>query len=105
MPFIAMITVVPVLFVGFIGQYNYTTLIIGGFFLGVAGTSFAVGVPYVNRWFPKESRGSAIGVYGMGMIGTAISAFTTVPLHNISRSCRSSSPPSSSSSTRSSPTR
>ena len=84
MPFIAMITVVPVLFVGFIGQYNYTTLIIGGFFLGVAGTSFAVGVPYVNRWFPKESRGSAIGVYGMGMIGTAISAFTTVPLHNIS---------------------
>src|SRR5699024_9173775 len=75
--------VIPVLFIGFIGQYNYATLIVGGFFLGVAGTSFAVGVPYVNRWFPKESRGSAIGVYGMGMGGTAIAAFTTVPLHNI----------------------
>lgn len=83
MSFIALITVIPVLFVGFIGQYNYATLIVGGFFLGVAGTSFAVGVPYVNRWFPKESRGSAIGVYGMGMGGTAIAAFTTVPLHNI----------------------
>ena len=83
MSFIALITVIPVLFVGFIGQYNYATLIVGGFFLGVAGTSFAVGVPYVNRWFPKESRGSAIGVYGMGMGGTAIAAFTTVPLYNI----------------------
>lgn len=83
MPFIAIITVIPVLFVGFVGQYTYATLIVGGFFLGVAGTSFAVGVPYVNRWFPKESRGSAIGIYGMGMIGTAIAAFTTVPLHSI----------------------
>ena len=83
MSFIALITVIPVLFIGFIGQYNYATLLVGGFFLGVAGTSFAVGVPYVNRWFPKESRGSAIGVYGMGMGGTAIAAFTTVPLHNI----------------------
>jgi NNP family nitrate/nitrite transporter-like MFS transporter len=83
MSFIALITVIPVLFVGFIGQYNFATLIVGGFFLGIAGTSFAVGVPYVNRWFPKESRGSAIGIYGVGMGGTAIAAFTTVPLHNI----------------------
>src|SRR5699024_11884968 len=81
MSFFALPTLIPVLFIGFIGQYNYATLIGGGFFLGVAGTSFAVGVPYVNRWFPKESRGSAIGVYGMGMGGTAIAAFTTVPLH------------------------
>ena len=49
MSFIAIITVIPVLFVGFIGQYTYPALIVGGFFLGVAGTSFAVGVPYVNR--------------------------------------------------------
>jgi NNP family nitrate/nitrite transporter-like MFS transporter len=83
MSFIAIITVIPVLFVGFIGQYTYPALIVGGFFLGVAGTSFAVGVPYVNRWFTRESRGSAIGVYGIGMGGTAIAAFTTVPLHDI----------------------
>ena len=83
MSFIAIITVIPVLFVGFIGQYTYPALIVGGFFLGVAGTSFAVGVPYVNRWFTKESRGSAIGVYGIGMGGTAIAAFTTVPLHDV----------------------
>jgi MFS transporter, NNP family, nitrate/nitrite transporter len=82
MPTVSLITIVPVLFLGFIGQYNYVTLLVGGFFLGVAGTTFAIGVPYVNSWFPKESRGSAIGVYGMGMGGTAIAAFTTVPLFN-----------------------
>src|SRR5699024_10977130 len=61
--FPALITVMPVLFVGFIGQYSSATRIVGGFCLGVRGTSVAVGVRDVNRWFPKESRGSAIGVY------------------------------------------
>ncbi|WP_101652751.1 nitrate/nitrite transporter [Brevibacterium ihuae] len=83
MPLVSLITIVPVLFIGFVGQYTYVTLIVGGFFLGVAGTSFAIGVPYVNSWFPKESRGSAIGIYGMGMGGTAIAAFTTVPLYTV----------------------
>lgn len=80
MPLLSILTIIPVLFVGFIGQYNYATLIIGGFFLGIAGTTFAIGVPYVNSWFPPEKRGMATGVYGIGMGGTAISAFVTVPL-------------------------
>jgi NNP family nitrate/nitrite transporter-like MFS transporter len=37
-------------------------------------------VPFVNAWFPPERRGLAIGVFGMGMGGTAISALTTVKL-------------------------
>ncbi|WP_068402216.1 nitrate/nitrite transporter [Kribbia dieselivorans] len=81
MPLISLITVIPVLFLGFIGQYNYTTLLIGGFFLGIAGTTFAIGMPYVNAWFPPEKRGLATGIYGAGMGGTAISAFTTVRLY------------------------
>jgi MFS transporter, NNP family, nitrate/nitrite transporter len=52
------------------------TLLIGGFFLGVAGTAFAVGVPFVNAWFPPQRRGLAIGIFGAGMGGTAISALT-----------------------------
>ena len=55
-------------------------MLIGGFFLGVGGTAFAVGVPFVNAWFPPERRGLAIGVFGAGMGGTAISALTTVRL-------------------------
>ena len=40
----------------------------------------AVGVPFVNAWFPPEKRGLAVGVFGAGMGGTAISALTTVKL-------------------------
>ena len=83
MTLISLLTVIPVLFIGLYGQYQLWSLLLGGLFLGFGGTSFAIGVPYVNSWFPKEKRGSAIGVYGIGMGGTAIAAFTTVPLYNI----------------------
>lgn len=77
---VSLLTIIPVLFIGFVGQYTYATLLVGGFILGIGGTSFAIGVPYVNSWFPKARRGTATGIYGMGMGGTAIAAFTTVPL-------------------------
>ncbi|MGV9452484.1 MFS transporter [Streptomyces sp. NPDC003635] len=73
-------TVVPVLFLGLAGHSSLTALLIGGFFLGIGGTAFAVGVPFVSAWFPPERRGFAIGVFGTGMGGTAISALTTVKL-------------------------
>ncbi len=80
MPLISAISAIPVLFIGFFALDSYTLLLIGGFFLGIAGTVFAVGVPFVNAWFPPERRGLAIGVFGAGMGGTAISALTTVKL-------------------------
>lgn len=79
-PLVSVATIVPVLFIGLAGQRSLATLLIGGFFLGIGGTSFAVGVPFVNAWFPPERRGLAIGVFGVGMGGTAISALTTVKL-------------------------
>lgn len=79
-PAVSFATIVPVLFLGLAGHDSYATLLVGGFFLGIAGTAFAVGVPFVNAWFPPERRGFAIGVFGAGMGGTAISALTTVKL-------------------------
>jgi NNP family nitrate/nitrite transporter-like MFS transporter len=79
-PLVSAATVVPVLFIGLGGQDSLPSLLIGGFFLGVAGTAFAVGVPFVNAWFPPERRGLAIWIFGAGMGGTAISALTTVRL-------------------------
>ena len=79
-PLVSLLTVIPVLFLGLVGQFTYSTLLLGRFFLGIAGTTFAIGVPYVNAWFPPAKRGMATGLYGVGMGGTAISAFTTVPL-------------------------
>ena len=79
-PLISLISIVPVLFIGIAGQGSLASLLVGGFFLGIAGTVFAVGVPFVNAWFPPERRGLAIGIFGAGMGGTAISALTTVKL-------------------------
>jgi NNP family nitrate/nitrite transporter-like MFS transporter len=79
-PVVSFATIVPVLFLGLAGYRSLAALLTGGFFLGLAGTSFAVGVPFVNAWFPPQRRGFAIGIFGMGMGGTAISALTTVKL-------------------------
>ena len=54
---------------------SYQTLLVTGFFLGLAGSSFAVGVGFVSPWFPRERQGSALGVYGMGNIGQSIAVF------------------------------
>jgi len=78
-PAVSFLTILPVLFVGLFGD-TYLLLLIGGFFLGLGGTAFAVGVPLVNSWFPPARRGLALGIFGMGMGGTAVSAFTTVQL-------------------------
>ena len=56
---------------------SYPLLVAAGFLLGVAGTIFAVGVPFSSAWYPAPQRGFATGVFGMGMIGTAVSAFAT----------------------------
>ncbi|WP_067793609.1 nitrate/nitrite transporter [Actinomadura formosensis] len=77
-PVVSLLTIVPVLYLGLAGHSSLTALLVGGFFLGIAGTAFAVGVPFVNGWFPPERRGLAIGIFGAGMGGTAISALTTV---------------------------
>jgi NNP family nitrate/nitrite transporter-like MFS transporter len=79
-PVVSVATIVPVLYIGLLGQHSFAGLLVGGFFLGIGGTAFAIGVPFVNAWFPPERRGFAIGVFGAGMGGTAISALTTVKL-------------------------
>jgi MFS transporter, NNP family, nitrate/nitrite transporter len=69
---------VPVLLVAFAGSLkSYALLLAFGFFLGLAGTTFAVGIPFVNAWFEPARRGFATGVFGAGMGGTALSAFFT----------------------------
>ena len=55
---------------------TFASLVGFGFLLGFAGSSFAIGVPYVSRWYSKERQGFALGIYGMGMGGTVLSALT-----------------------------
>jgi NNP family nitrate/nitrite transporter-like MFS transporter len=60
--------------VGFAG--SYFALLGAGLILGTAGASFAVGVPFVAEWYEERRQGFALGIYGMGNIGTAVAAFS-----------------------------
>ncbi len=64
---------VPVALVPSTGSYQ--NLLIVALLLGMAGSSFAVGVGYVSRWYSMESQGSALGVYGLGNIGQSAAVF------------------------------
>lgn len=56
-------------------DHSFDSLLIWGPFLGLAGTSFPVGVALVAGWFPQQRLGFAVGVYGAGNIGQSISVF------------------------------
>ncbi|MCC6747959.1 MAG: NarK/NasA family nitrate transporter [Deltaproteobacteria bacterium] len=46
--------------------------LVGGLCFGLAGTSFSVGVAYTSLWFPKEKQGTALGIFGAGNAGAAV---------------------------------
>ncbi|MFP3548431.1 MFS transporter, partial [Rhizobium sp. SIMBA_035] len=66
---------VPVYIVSYATQL-WQFLVIG-LFLGCVGASFAVGTPYVARFFPPKRRGLAMGVFGPGTCGAAVNLFVT----------------------------
>ena len=62
--------------------HGYWALIAVGFLLGIAGSSFAIGVPFVANWYPAERQGFALGLYGMGNVGTAVAFFSAPAIVN-----------------------
>ncbi|HTH51702.1 MAG TPA: MFS transporter, partial [Pyrinomonadaceae bacterium] len=50
-------------------------MIVFALLLGLAGTTFPVGVGFTSRWYPPEKQGTALGVYGMGNIGQSVAVF------------------------------
>jgi NNP family nitrate/nitrite transporter-like MFS transporter len=58
---------------------SYQTLLLIAFFLGLAGSSFAIGVGFVSRRYAPERQGTAVGIYGVGNIGQSAVVFG-VPL-------------------------
>jgi MFS transporter, NNP family, nitrate/nitrite transporter len=54
---------------------QYWQLLAIGLLLGVVGASFAVGTPYCARFFPRDKRGFAMGVFGAGTTGAALNMF------------------------------
>jgi NNP family nitrate/nitrite transporter-like MFS transporter len=54
---------------------SYTQLLWLGVFIGMAGTSFAIGISFTAKWFTPDQQGTALGIYGMGNIGQSIAVF------------------------------
>jgi NNP family nitrate/nitrite transporter-like MFS transporter len=63
-------------------DHSYFSLLFWGFFLGVSGSSFAIGVAFVSRWHPPETQGTAVGIYGAGNIGQSLAVFCGPVLAN-----------------------
>lgn len=76
--FVLLGSVPPVLLVALGGTLGSYAVVLGaGLLLGIAGTVFAVGIPFVSAWYEPARRGFATGVFGAGMGGTALAAFLT----------------------------
>ncbi|MFZ3577274.1 MFS transporter [Virgibacillus sp. DJP39] len=54
---------------------SFADLLVGGLFLGIGGAVFAVGVTSLPKYYEKERHGFVNGIYGVGNIGTALTAF------------------------------
>ena len=51
---------------------SYIELLVYALFVGLAGTSFAVGIAWVSVWYPPERQGFALGMFGAGNVGASI---------------------------------
>jgi len=63
-------TVIPIWMISRATEYWH--FLFTSLFVGVAGGSFTVGIAYCARWFPKERQGLAMGIFGAGNTGAAI---------------------------------
>lgn len=54
---------------------SYPMALLAALGVGLAGGSFAVGIAYVSKWYPQEKQGTALGIFGMGNVGAAVTSF------------------------------
>ena len=54
---------------------KYWHFLVLGLFVGLSGGSFSVGISYCARWFSKQTQGLAMGIFGAGNAGAALTKF------------------------------
>ena len=59
---------------------KFSDFLVLGLFVGLAGGSFSVGIAYVARWFPRGRQGFAMGIFGAGNSGAALTKFVAPTL-------------------------
>lgn len=71
-------TVIPIWLISHATEY--WQFLVLGLFIGAAGGAFSVGISYVARWFPKKNQGFAMGIFGAGNAGAAVTKFVAPSL-------------------------
>lgn len=66
--------VIPLLIAGWV--HTFWQLLLCALFIGMAGTTFAISLTYVSRWFPPERQGLVLGLAGLGNLGGAVASYT-----------------------------
>jgi len=66
-------TVLPIYLISMATEFWH--FLVAGLFVGLAGGSFSVGIAYCARWFPKQQQGFAMGIFGAGNSGAALTKF------------------------------
>ncbi|WP_334145717.1 nitrate/nitrite transporter [Hyphomicrobium sp.] len=54
---------------------TYPQMLVAALGVGIAGGAFSVGVAYVSRWYPAGKQGTALGIFGAGNVGAAVTKF------------------------------
>lgn len=54
---------------------TYEMMLVAALGMGVSGGTFVVGITYLSKWYSKDKQGTALGIYGMGNIGAAVTKF------------------------------
>lgn len=73
-----LVTILPLYLISEATQY--WQFLVLGLFVGIAGASFSVGIAYTARWFSKEQQGFAMGIFGAGNAGAALTKFVAPSL-------------------------
>jgi len=67
-----LLSAVPTYLLSYASSYSEFLLASLGF--GIIGGSFAVGIAYTSVWFPKHQQGTALGIFGVGNAGAAVTS-------------------------------
>ncbi|HAZ60448.1 MAG TPA: hypothetical protein DCY89_02595 [Gammaproteobacteria bacterium] len=54
---------------------SYLMFLLTALGVGLAGGSFIIGVAYVSRWYDSAHQGTALGIFGAGNVGAAVTKF------------------------------
>jgi NNP family nitrate/nitrite transporter-like MFS transporter len=71
-------TIVPIWLISYAIEFWHFLVL--GLFVGLAGGSFSVGIAYCARWFDKKHQGFAMGIFGAGNSGAALTKFVAPAL-------------------------